>query len=122
MTHYVLNADRSIEQLDDIVEWTRRFELDDRVVADTLLPTRTLITTVFTGIPLGLDRTGRPWLFESSVWKGPQNGRRVLYATFGDAQKGHRKLVQEVCAAEGVSPPDPQDRPPEAPEGPQQGS
>lgn len=98
---YVLNADHSTEPMDDIVEWSRRFELDDRIVAQTQIG-HVLVSTVFLGIAHGHDAQGRPLLFETMVFKGPMDGRQWRWATYKEAQEGHKRVLDEAYAADAA--------------------
>lgn len=97
---YVLNADHSIEKMDDLVEWAKRFEMDNRVVAfDTVVvegnPKPVEVSTVF----LGLDHSfghGPPLLFETMVFGGKLDQEMARYATYADAQRGHDLMVSRV--------------------------
>jgi hypothetical protein len=84
--------------MDDAVEWMARLETDDRVVEVTSVG-KTLISTMFTGISTGLDDSGRPLVFETVIQKGPLHGTTRRYPTFGRAQAGHMRLVDEVIEA-----------------------
>jgi len=98
---YVLNADHSVEPMDDIVEWARRLEVDDRVVAQDRHG-ETLISTTFIGIAHGHDASGKPLLFETMVFKGPHDGRCWRYPTYGEAVAGHKRAVKEIAKTQGA--------------------
>jgi hypothetical protein len=96
---YVLNVDHSVEPMDDPVEFMRRYELDDRVVAAQTVGRVTVLTT-FTGIAHGHSVTGQPLLFETMVLKGPLDGRTWRWASYRDAQDGHKRVLAQVIDAE----------------------
>lgn len=110
---YVLNADHSVERMDDIVEWAQRFELDTRVVAyDTIeVPGQAKpfeVSTVFIGIDHRLDGNGPPLVFETAVF-GPEGADIVdRYSTYAEAQRGHDRVVERVRSTiPPASPPQP---------------
>lgn len=98
---YVLNPDHSVEEMTDPVEWLRRYELDDRLVASETIGKSTVVTQ-FTGIAQGDDSEGRPLLFETMVMKGRLDGTVRRYASYKAAEKGHKEVLVMVTAAEGL--------------------
>jgi hypothetical protein len=100
MSQYVLNGDHSVEPMDDPVEWYNRFSTDDRLIGqDQVGPS--VIVTQFMGVAGGNDSGGRPLCFETLIMKGKLNGRRWLYATYRDAQEGHKTAMETVRFNEG---------------------
>ncbi len=99
MSHlWVLNADRTVDKMDDVVEWSRRFEMDNRVVGSEEIGS-TIVSTVFLGIDHNHSH-GRPVLFESMVFKGPLDGTMHRWHTYNEAEEGHRRLVERVREAQ----------------------
>jgi hypothetical protein len=94
-----MNADHTVERMDDIVEWERRYGLDERVIARDVIG-KVLITTQFLGLEIGENRQGKPLLFESLVMKGPLDGTKQHYANYADAMVGHGALLLRVQSAE----------------------
>jgi hypothetical protein len=89
--------------VDDLIEWAAWFE---RAREDCVVRQEerrgVRVSTVF----LGLDHqfgSGRPLLFETLVFGGRRDGKMNRYATWEDAEQGHRELAAEAfgCAEEG---------------------
>lgn len=83
--------------VDDVFEWGEWFETADRKVARTVLPNDVEVSTVF----LGLDHNfsgGVPILFETMIFGGEHDGYQERYATWEEAEAGHK---QAVAKAEG---------------------
>lgn len=101
MFMFVLNADHSVEAMDDPVEWLARYETDDLIVATTFLSEKGQchVITQFMGLAHGNDSQGRPLVFETMVLKGPMHGRRWRWATYKDAEEGHKRVVQAAREA-----------------------
>ena len=77
----------------DIFEWGRWFETANRKVALTKLSNKVRVSTVF----LGLDRSfgeGKPILFETMIFGGKHDDYQKRYATWGEAEVGHKQAVK----------------------------
>jgi hypothetical protein len=80
-----------------LLEWAKRFEdTDYKVVAQTVLPDKTLVSTVW----LGLDHqygAGPPLIFETMVfpYRGDET-HQERYTTEAEARAGHAAIVQRV--------------------------
>jgi hypothetical protein len=59
------------------------------------------VSTVFLGIDHNLDY-GSPILFETLVFGSDMDGRCQRYATWDEAEAGHRKILEEVCGHLGI--------------------
>jgi hypothetical protein len=92
---YVLNADHTIEPMTDPVEWMRRYELDNRVIAVDQVG-KSLVSTTFTGIAQGYDDSNHPYVFETVVMKGTLDGKTCRYSSYKAAQEGHKEVLQAV--------------------------
>lgn len=85
---YALDENRTPVLVDDLMEWARRYEFDDRRVASSTIGD-VRVSTVF----LGLDHQfgeGPPLLFESMVFGGKFDGYQARYSTWAEAEAGHR--------------------------------
>jgi hypothetical protein len=98
MSQYVINADKSVEPMDDPVEWMNRYETDDRMVASEQVG-EALVVTQFRGIAHGHDGDGRPLVFETIVLKGLLDGHQWQWPTYKAAEEGHIRVVEAVRAA-----------------------
>jgi hypothetical protein len=61
-----------------------------------------VVSTVFLGLDHNFSMVGPPLLFETMVFGGPLNGECRRYATWVEAEAGHREVVaqaQEAAAA-----------------------
>ncbi|WP_454651290.1 hypothetical protein [Bradyrhizobium liaoningense] len=95
MSHYILNG--RDPKSTDAVTWQRWYESADRVVARTQIGPDIVISTVFVGLDLGCD-PDRPLVFETEVMEAgvaSVDARRVRYATWVEAERGHAKIVSE---------------------------
>lgn len=98
--HYVLDADnRPIEA--DFVTWAMWFENPNRHVAYTQVSSEITVSTVFLGLDHRWFGEGPPIVFESLVFGGPLDGDGGRYASWDDAETGHKMLVAKCRAAIG---------------------
>jgi hypothetical protein len=96
MNQYVLDGHTPVPA-SDIRDWGRWFEKADRHVAKTEI-NHVTVSTVF----LGLDHAfggGTPILFETLVFGGPLDGEMERYATWDQAEAGHKAIVERVNGA-----------------------
>jgi hypothetical protein len=101
MHHYVLNADKTVHRIDDLIEWANRFEMDNRFVAKSIVDTMK-VSTVF----LGLDYSfgdGPPILFETMVFGGRLDGRSRRCSTYAQAEQQHIEVLAKVREAQSSS-------------------
>ena len=93
MGKYILEG-REPVPCEDLFKWGAWFESAKRHVADdTIGDVR--VSTVF----LALDhsfREGRPQLFETMVFGGPLDGLCERYATWDEAEQGHRAVLAQI--------------------------
>lgn len=75
----------------DLIKWAQWFEKADRFVNKTDLPNNIQVSTVF----LGLDHGGNtPLLFETMIFGGKHDQYQERYATWDEAEKGHKEAVK----------------------------
>ncbi len=82
---------------DDVLEWSKWFEKDDRKIEHTIICDTgdEYVSTVF----LALDHSfgnGPPILFETMVFGGPLDQETNRYATMEEAKQGHINMVKRV--------------------------
>ena len=92
MNKYILEG-KNPKPIEDVVEWGRWFETADRRVAETVLPDGVRISTVFLGLDHSLS-SGKPILFETMIFGGEHNEYQERYATWEEAEIGHRQAVE----------------------------
>lgn len=89
---YILGADgRTPEPCEDVQVWAQWFESADRQVADDHVGD-IHVSTIF----LGLDHSWSgtlPLLFETMVFGGALNDNEWRYATWEEAEVGHRNAL-----------------------------
>ena len=92
MLKYMLKGKEPVP-VEDVIEWGRWFEDADRSVASTVLENGVRVSTVF----LGLDHnfgSGEPVLFETMIFGGKHDKYQERYATWGEAEAGHKQAVE----------------------------
>jgi hypothetical protein len=93
---YVLDGHVPLEE-PHLLVWGRWLEMANRSVADeTVGDVR--ISTVFLGLDHGFGAR-RPILFETMVFGGPLDQECERYATWDEAEEGHRIMRARVIAA-----------------------
>ena len=110
-TLYVLNADHTVEPMDDLVEWTARQAMDnnlvdfDEIKVDAPKPIE--IVTAFTGTAherWGAVQMGPPLVFATTIHGGGYDGVVIEhYASWADAQRGHDEWVATMRHRYGSS-------------------
>lgn len=94
----VLNDKHELEFVDNVVEWGRRFETSNRVVAQTIMLgwpwDKFVISTVFLGVDYNFYRGGKPLFFETMVFRNDLfDADCVRYATWDEADAGHDAML-----------------------------
>ena len=90
--HYILEG-KIPKPCNDITEWGQWFEKKDCHVNNTYLPNHVQVSTVF----LGLDHSfggDTPLLFETMILGGKHDQYQERYATWEEAEKGHKRAVK----------------------------
>lgn len=106
MKHYILLPNRMIAEA-SLLEWGEWFETADRDVAKTETELH-LISTVFLGLDHNFFGKGPPLLFETMIFAkgdggsddGLGAGECWRYASWDDAEAGHKTAVRRVLKAE----------------------
>lgn len=80
---------------DDILRWAAWFESSERVVACTEFEGG-VVSTVFLGVNHGWNDK-EEW-FETMVFGGPMDGHQERYATWEEAEAGHKAILAKVLA------------------------
>ena len=91
---YILDKNHNLVET-DLITWAKFFRSFERIVKQENLSSGVEISTVF----LGLDHNwgeGDPLLFETMIFGGDRNGKRWLWHTWEEAEKEHKKIVDEL--------------------------
>lgn len=91
---YVLNEKKEVIQVANYLEWARWFAANNekRLVArDTI--GETTVSTVFIGFDHRLLGEGPPLIFETMIFKGPEDGLVLRCSTWKEAEAQHREAV-----------------------------
>jgi hypothetical protein len=91
---YILNGHKPVK-CDDWMWWAWWFETADRQVADSMQGD-VRVSTVFLGIDSSLFGHGPPMLFETMVFINGSGGDCERYATWDEAEAGHKRWVKQV--------------------------
>ena len=101
MLKYILEG-KIPKPIADVVEWRKQFEKADRIVATTILPYKGLnieVSTVFLGIDHNFSG-GVPILFETMIFGGKYDDYQEQYATWEEAEAGHKRAIELVKGEE----------------------
>lgn len=93
--YYILDGHNPVKV--DVVEWSQWFSTADRTVARLTVDDISVLT-VFLGLDHSLD-SRPPGLFETVVFGGKHDGFMERYATWEEAEQGHKKIVEMVWSA-----------------------
>ena len=91
--YYVLDANRQIRGTDDVMEWGRWMETQDRHVAETRNE-HIRVSTVFLGLDHRYWGKGPPLLFETMIFGGAHDQEQWRYSSWDDAEIGHAMAVK----------------------------
>lgn len=106
---YVLNADKSVSPMDDLVEWSQRFEdTESRRIARDVMPDGRVVSTVFLGLDHSFGSGGPPLLFETMIFPSDKDFCEEWCercSTYSQAVKQHQRGIREAerLAGEGAS-------------------
>ena len=96
---YILEG-KEPKLVEDVLEWGMWLETADRCVAETHLPKKVRVSTVFLGLDHSFDG-GTPILFETMIFGGEFNQDMWRYSTWEEAEKGHQEAVKKVRGSDG---------------------
>lgn len=94
---YILDDQRKVTTVEDVLEWARWFEKADRKVARDEV-NGVEVSTVFLGTDHSFGRPGGPVLFETMVFGGELDQEQERYRTWEEAERGHAAMVARVAA------------------------
>src|SRR5687767_4699324 len=94
MNKYILDENKNLVLVEDVLEWGRAFGTQDRKVAQTDLPSGPKVSTVFIGLDHDFTGKGPPQVFETMIFEeGPLDSWCQRYATWQEAEAGHASVV-----------------------------
>lgn len=98
---YFVLRDREVVPTEDHEEWAQMWEKGDdvrRVAKDELRVGEddVLVSTVFLGLDHNWSGQGPPIVFETMVFGGDRDQEMLRYATWDEADSGHRRIVDEL--------------------------
>lgn len=98
MKHYYLRGKRTYST-EDILKWSKEFEKDhdsgNNIVAQTNMD-KSKVSTVFIGLDHQYRSGGPKLIYETMIFGGERDEEYYRYSTWGQAEKGHNKLVKEI--------------------------
>ncbi len=97
--YYVLDVDRRAIQVTE-AQWRAQSRTDRQLVAEDEVP-HGRVWTRFTGIALHESEDRKPFLTESLI--GEDGIQEAHYATWEEAEAGHKRIVEEYRKAFGTA-------------------
>ncbi len=94
MKKYILEG-KEPKVVEDVLEWGKWLETAERHVAETKLPNGVRVSTVFLRLDHGFSG-GKPILFETMIFGGEHDQYQERYATWDEAESGHKKALALV--------------------------
>jgi hypothetical protein len=95
MGHWILyGPDHQLEPC-GLFEWARWIKKNERHVANETID-GVHISTVFLGIDHNFSENGPPLLFETMIFGGQEDQFQRRYATWAEAEAGHKEAVELV--------------------------
>lgn len=92
--HYILDGKKIVPV--GLLEWAKWIEDSNnkRIALDFVGKVK--ISTVFLGIDHSFGRPGPPILFETMVFGGKFNSEQRRYATYEQAEAGHKRWLNKI--------------------------
>ena len=94
MNRYYILKDKKVIPVNDVLEWAKMFEKQDRIVTEDNIG-EVRISTVFLGLNHRFGK-GKPLIFETMVFEGELDQEMDRYSTYEEAEKGHKFMVKRV--------------------------
>ena len=91
MNTYILEG-KTPKLVEDVIEWGKWFDTTECHVAETELPNGVRVSTVFLGLDYNFSG-GIPILFETMIFGGKHDQYQDRYATWDQAESGHKKAL-----------------------------
>ena len=101
MRLYVLNEQRQPVTVDSFEEWGEWLykNKEKRIIASSHFEDGTIIITAFMAHSTPFSDENDPQTFQTQVYGGDHNGKTRYYASWEQAEEGHRQMVLEVRKA-----------------------
>lgn len=98
MNNYILDKDKNPVVCNDLILFAEFMSnYSNKVVCNTQIDAlNTRVSTVFLGIDHGFN--GSLILFETMIFGGEHDESCSRYSTWAEAEAGHKKWVEKVCA------------------------
>ena len=93
--YYILEG-KEPKQIDSVLEWGRWFNKNKKHVALTEITDKIKVSTVFLGLDYSFNDSV-PILFETMIFGGKHNDYQERYATWEQAEAGHKRAVK-MCS------------------------
>ncbi len=90
--NYILEG-KEPKLVEDVLEWGKWFGKANRHVAQKVLRSGVRVSTVFLGIDHSFGGE-TPILFETMIFGGKHDQYQERYATWEEAEKGHKQAVK----------------------------
>lgn len=97
MIGYILIGQTPVP-VDDVLEWARWWEQNDRVVFQEEISAGVLVSTVFLGLDHNFSGKGPPLLFETMIFRDGKGDEEWRWHTWLEAEEGHRRVVETLKA------------------------
>jgi hypothetical protein len=94
--NYVLDEHNNPVVEPDIHKWGAFFSNHDRRRVAKTAQGEVEVSTVFLGLDHGFAASERPILFETLVFGGEHDGDMNRYATWSEAEEGHKRMCSRV--------------------------
>ena len=94
--YYILENKTPIP-VKDVLEWAKHYEEDSRIVKQDYFPNDIKVSTVFLGLDHGMIN-GIPLIFETMIFGGKHDEYQERYATWEQAEEGHKKAINLINA------------------------
>lgn len=90
---YILDETGHPVQEPNLIKWAEWFETADRRVAHTSLRHNVSVSTVFLGLNHNFWGSSSPILWETMIFRGPNDGYQDRYSSREAAILGHQRAV-----------------------------
>jgi hypothetical protein len=98
--YYILDAEHRPVKAASMMQWAQWFEdFNNRIVDYTEITSAVYVSTVFVGLDHRFGGGGPPIVFETCIFGGPLDGNEWRYASWDDAEAGHKAAVRKARAA-----------------------
>jgi hypothetical protein len=91
---YLIGEDHVPYAVYDLAQWALEYSRAFRHVARTEMEGGLVVSTIFTGVEA--SPIGEPMLFETMVFRGDDSWGRYRYATWEQADAGHKLIVTAI--------------------------